>query len=87
MRSTPQPDDDPRKYVQLAEELRRLIRNGALRPGQAVPSITTLAAERGWSRGTCRHTLQVLEDEGLVRRAVGLGYFVVFRGTSSGSED
>lgn len=78
--------DDPRKHIQLANELRKQIEDGTLRPGQPVPSITELAAERGWARGTCRHSMQILADEGLVRRTAGLGYYVVFRGSSeSGS--
>lgn len=77
MPSMLKPEDDPRKYVQLANELRRQIKDGALRPGQPVPSITELAAERGWSRGTCRQAMQTLTDEGLVGRTPGLGYYVV----------
>jgi DNA-binding GntR family transcriptional regulator len=78
----PNPERDPRKYVQLADELRRQIMEGTLRPGQPVPSITKLAAERGWSRGTCRHAMERLTTEGLVRRILGLGYYVAFRGSS-----
>jgi DNA-binding GntR family transcriptional regulator len=82
MPSIPSPEDDHRKYVQLADELRRQITEGTLRPGQALPSITKLAAERGWSRGTCRHSMETLTDEGLVRRTPGLGYYVAFRVSS-----
>jgi DNA-binding GntR family transcriptional regulator len=86
MPSIPSPEDDRRKYVQLADELRRQITDGTLRPGQALPSITKLAAERGWSRGPCRQAMQTLTDGGLVRRTPGLGYYVAFR-LSSVSED
>lgn len=86
MSSMPSPENDRRKYVQLAGELRRQITEGTLRPGQALPSITKLAAERGWSRGTCRHSMETLTGEGLVRRTPGLGYYVVFR-VSSASGD
>lgn len=77
MPSTPNPDNDPRKHVQLASELRRQIANGTLRPGEPVPSIGTLAGSRGWSRGPCIKALHTLEAEGLLRRTPGLGYYVI----------
>lgn len=82
MQPSPNPEDDPRKYVQLANELRRQIKDGTLGPGQRVPSITVLAAERGWSRGPCRTAMQVLADEGLVWRTPGVGYSVAVQGSS-----
>jgi Bacterial regulatory proteins, gntR family len=83
MSSMSSPEDDHRKYVHLADELRRQITEGTLRPGQALPSITKLAAERGWSRGTCRHSMETLTGEGLVRRTPGLGYYVAFQASSA----
>lgn len=71
------PEDDPRKYLRLAAELRKKIEDGSLRPGERVPSITVLAAERGWARQTCGRALRMLKDEGLLRWIPGLGYYVV----------
>lgn len=71
------PEDDPRKYLRLAAELRKKIEDGTLRPGERVPSITVLAAERGWARQTCGRALRMLKDEGLLRWIPGLGYYVV----------
>ena len=76
MPQTMNPDADPRKYVRLAAELQRQIAEGMLQPGQSVPSVTRLAAERGWARGTCAGALQTLEDERLLTRIPGLGYYV-----------
>lgn len=73
MHPSPNLEDDPRKYVQLANELRRQITEGTLRPRQRVPSITELAAERGWSREPCSMAMQVLADEGLVGGRLGWG--------------
>lgn len=70
------PDDDPRKYLRLAAELRRKIDEGIFRPGDPMPSITALAAERGWARQTCAKALRILEDEGRLRWIPGLGYYV-----------
>jgi len=73
-------DQDPRVYVRIAAEIRAQIQSGELKPGQPVPSITSLCQEWGVARETAAHALQVLEAEGLVRRYPGRGYYVTGRG-------
>ena len=73
---------DPRIYVRIADDLRRQIADGTLRPGTPVPSITTLSQEHGTARQTAAKALRLLESEGLVVRIQGLGYYV----TQIGSE-
>jgi DNA-binding GntR family transcriptional regulator len=73
-------DQDPRVYVRIAADLRRRIEADELKPGQPVPSITTLCQEWGVARETAAHALQALEAEGLVRRYPGRGYYVTGRG-------
>ena len=73
-------DQDPRVYVRIAADLRRRIEADELKPGQPVPSITTLCQEWGVARETAAHALTVLEGEGLVRRYPGRGYYVTGRG-------
>jgi DNA-binding GntR family transcriptional regulator len=71
------PQADPRKYVRLAAVLRGRILDGTLRPGESVPSISTLVTEHGgWARKTCAKALRMLEAEGLLLRVHGLGYFI-----------
>jgi GntR family transcriptional regulator len=67
---------DPRAYVRIAGGLREQIGCGALRPGDPAPSITSLCREHGVARQTAAHALGVLEEEGLVYRVPGLGYYV-----------
>jgi DNA-binding GntR family transcriptional regulator len=62
--------------------LRRQIADGALAPGMPTPSITTLSQQYGHARQTCAKALRILEDEGLLTRIPGLGYYV--RGTAAG---
>jgi hypothetical protein len=69
-------ESDPRAYVRLAALLRRQIAEGTLAPGMPTPSITTLSQEYGHARQTCAKALRVLEDEGLLVRIPGLGYYV-----------
>ena len=72
-------DEDPRIYVRIAVAIRARIEADELKAGQPVPSITSLCQEWGVARETAAHALQVLEDEGLVRRWPGRGYYVTAR--------
>jgi len=69
-------ESDPRAYVRLAAMLRRQIAEGTLAPGMPTPSITTLSQEYGHARQTCAKALRILEDQGLLTRIPGLGYYV-----------
>jgi len=62
--------------VRLAARLRREIAEGTLAPGMPTPSITTLSQQYGHARQTCAKALRTLEDEGLLTRIPGLGYYV-----------
>ena len=62
--------------MRLAARLRREIAEGKLTPGMPTPSITTLSQEYGHARQTCAKALRTLEDEGLLTRVPGLGYYV-----------
>lgn len=67
---------DPRSYVRLAARLRKQILDGDLITGGPVPSITTLSQEFGHARPTCGKAMRLLEQEGLLIRVPGLGYYV-----------
>ena len=69
-------ESDPRAYVRLASELRTAIADGKYSPGEPTPSITTLSQQSGHARQTCAKALRLLEDEGLLVRIPGLGYYV-----------
>ena len=64
------------KYQRVSAEIRTWLSGGMFEPGEPVPSITDLAAERGWSRQTCARALRTLESEGLLTRYKGFGYYV-----------
>jgi len=61
---------DPRAYVRLAALLR-----DQLAPGESLPSIRELHAKHGHSRQTVGKALRILEEEGLIYRVPGLGYY------------
>lgn len=66
---------DP-KHKRLTAEIRAWLDQGMFQPGEPVPSITDLVADRGWSRQTCARALQALAKEGLLEFCPGHGYYV-----------
>ncbi|WP_433114309.1 GntR family transcriptional regulator [Micromonospora sp. CA-246542] len=71
----PTPHPQPRRYRQVADELRHRIEAGAIPPGSLLPSEATLMAEFSVARGTVREALALLRSEGLVMTEVGRGTY------------
>ena len=69
-------DLGPLKYRQLTAEIRGWLDKGTFLPGDPVPSISALSADRGWARQTCARALRQLADEGLLTLYPGAGYHV-----------
>jgi len=63
-------------YLQLAEQVRRLVALGALRAGDRLPTIRELAVKARVNRNTAARAIQHLEQGGLVRTRVGQGTFI-----------
>jgi GntR family transcriptional regulator len=63
-------------YVQIAAEVRRLVRGGTVAPDSELPSERLLCEAYGVSRMTLRQALGVLEREGLIEARRGRGTFV-----------
>lgn len=63
-------------YIQIADQIRELIRSGAVEPGRQLPSERDLALDLGVSRPTVREALIALEIAGLIDIRVGVGAFV-----------
>ena len=63
----------------LAAVLRKKIVAGHFRPGQFLPSVRKLSAERGLAHKTVYHALRALAAEGWVSAEAGRGYRVLSR--------
>src|SRR3982751_4546974 len=63
-------------HAQLRDALRSRILDGALKPGDKLPSEAELTAEHGVSRITVRQALGALQSEGLIVKLHGKGAFV-----------
>ncbi|MGW7296159.1 GntR family transcriptional regulator [Streptomyces xiamenensis] len=62
---------------EIANQLRELIRTGAVAPGERLPTMEMLVAEHGVSRQTARQALNQLKSEGLVEYKGGRAGTVV----------
>jgi DNA-binding transcriptional MocR family regulator len=63
-------------YQQLADDLTVLIRQGALKPGDRVPSVRETSRERGMSPATVIHAYELLEGQGFIETRPRSGYYV-----------
>jgi len=63
-------------HIQARQHLLKLIEEGTYKPGEQLPSESSLAAQLGISRPTLREALFNLEQEGVIVRKHGVGTFV-----------
>ena len=63
-------------YVQLSEQIRLLIRRGALGPGDAMPTVRALAVDLEINANTVARVYRELQRDGLLRLKRGVGSFV-----------
>jgi DNA-binding transcriptional regulator YhcF (GntR family) len=71
--------------AQLAGRIRTAVQNGALVPGERVPSVRELAERAGVNVNTARAVYARLESEGIVRSEQGRGTFVTARAPAGGA--
>ncbi|WP_047867840.1 winged helix-turn-helix domain-containing protein [Nocardiopsis sp. RV163] len=61
------------RWVQIADELERRIREGEYPPGSRVPSVLRLMEEFQVASATAQKALSGLRDRGLTRTEPGIG--------------
>src|SRR5271154_2711921 len=66
-------------YLQLMQQIRHAVESGALREGEQLPGIRTLAQELVVSPNTIAKAYSELEHEGLLELRQGSGAFVCVR--------
>ena len=74
------PAGDGALYQQIADQLKREISEGRLKPGATLPSFRTLAEDLLVSVITVKRAYEELEREGIIYRRQGLGTFVADHG-------
>lgn len=75
----PRKTGEPRKYMEIADDLRRRINDGEFPDGAKLPPERDLAGSYGAAAGTVRQALSALRDEGMIDSRVGSGWFVLER--------
>jgi len=63
-------------YLQLADQIKAAAASGALRPGEALPSIRPLAEELRVNRNTIAKAYSELESLGVIETLPGRGCFL-----------
>src|SRR5207247_6739679 len=63
-------------YLQLVDQVRYAAASGALRPGEALPSIRPLAEELRLNRNTIAKAYSELESQGVIETVPGKGCFL-----------
>lgn len=76
---------DTKGYADIAEHLRDRIRNGALRPGDRLPTIREVMREHGVSNVTAVRAYRLLKAEGLTSANTGSGTVVADPGSTNAS--
>src|SRR5689334_5808911 len=69
-------------YVQLAQDIQRRIRSGALPAGARLPTVRELAQQLGVTRLTIHSAYSELQAGGWVEATVGRGTFVAAQATT-----
>ena len=62
--------------MDIVNDIKEKIKLGSLKPNDKIKSENELSEEYGLSRQTVRHSISVLEKEGLVRRVKGSGTYI-----------
>ena len=63
-------------YLQIVDQIRAAAASGALRPGEALPSIRPLAEELRVNRNTVAKAYSELESRGVIETLPGRGCFL-----------
>lgn len=63
-------------YIQIVSQIKKLVLDGKLKPGDSIPAMRTLAKELNVSVITVQKAYEILRDEGFLNTVVGKGTFV-----------
>lgn len=63
-------------YIQIVSQIKKLVLDGNLKPGDSIPAMRTLAKDLSISVITVQKAYEILRDEGFLNTVVGKGTFV-----------
>ncbi len=63
-------------YTQIVEQIRRLVANGVLKPGDQLPTVRQLATELRVNFNTIARAYRLLDEAGLISTQQGRGTYI-----------
>lgn len=63
-------------YIQIVSQIKKLVLDRKLKPGDSIPAMRTLAKDLNVSVITVQKAYEILRDEGFLNTVVGKGTFV-----------
>lgn len=78
------PGDDRPVFQQIADEVRRCISVGVLKPDDPLPAVRRLAEDLKVNANTVQHAYRTLEQDGVVYVRRGMGTYVAAKAKESG---
>lgn len=63
-------------YIQIVLQIKKLVLDGKLKPGDSIPAMRSLAKDLNVSVITVQKAYEILRDEGFLNTVVGKGTFV-----------
>jgi GntR family transcriptional regulator len=69
------PDGKRLRYMEVADDIRKRVREGVIKPGSRVGTFSSLGKDYGVAIGTVNKALDVLRQEGTVVTIAGKGIF------------
>jgi GntR family transcriptional regulator len=72
-------------YLQLVEQVKHAVETGAMRPGEQLPAIRSVAESLVINPNTVAKAYRELEHEGIVELRQGTGAFIANRGRARGT--
>lgn len=63
-------------FRQIINQIEESIRNGSLKSGELLPSMSEMAESLGLSKETVKKSYLILRDQGVINSTRGVGYFI-----------
>jgi len=63
-------------YIQIVEQIRRMVANGELKPGDQLPTVRQLATELRVNFNTVARAYRLLDEAGLISTQQGRGTYI-----------
>lgn len=74
------PNNPTPLFRQIGDYVRKAVASGRYRPGEAIPSLRTMALELHVNPNTVKRAYEDLERSGLIQGKAGVGMFVTLAG-------